>query len=125
MARHFAESGEKVIIINRDSIRKMLFGSESAFGIDEDLVSNVEHATLVFALREGYDVVIDNTNTEWQYVIKSAQVGAAHSADIEIHVIEMPLDIALKRNAMRDRVVPDDVIRKQYKRLNETKDWTL
>lgn len=118
---------DKCIVVNRDKIRELLFGSEDAFGVDEELVTKIEHHTLASAIGAGYDVVSDNTNIRWEFVRKIARVAvnADPAVDVEIILIDTPLEEAITRNNNRERKVPEHVIRNQHAQLETSKDWTL
>ena len=116
-------------VINRDSIRKMLFGSEDAFGVDEELVTEIQNTLLKHYLSKDYDVIVDNTNIEWQHVKALAAIAHQYGADVKITVLDVGLEEALRRNADRatlgGRFVPVSVIENMYERLEKTKGWAL
>jgi predicted kinase len=118
------------VILSRDSIRAKLFGSEGAHGVDEEAVSvdfnkwydsYLDEATK----RDDMTIIIDNTNCDWSRVTLLALRARDFRVPVEIVVIDTSLDEALRRNAARDRVVPEDVIRRMHAQLQETKDWKL
>lgn len=122
-----AETGYE--IVNRDSIREMLFGDAEVFS-DEGLVTAVQDAMIEYHIKSGTSVVVDNTNVEWKYV--TALAGLAYRAGatkVGIQVVDVPLDVALNRNHARGRMggrqVPEHVIKHYYERLQTSKDWTL
>lgn len=125
-ARTIKENSERCIIINRDSIRAMLFGSEDAYGVDEELVTKVEHHTLDQAIRRGYDVVSDNTNISVAFAQTLINLARFANPDIEVEVvfIDTSLEESIRRNNLRERQVPEHVIRTQYTNIQKTKDWT-
>ncbi len=127
IAKEIADSKDKCIIVNRDKIRAMLFGSESDYGVDEDFVTVVENHTLAQAVALGYDVVVDNTHVRWEFVEKVATLVKATdpSYNISIVVVDTPLDVAIARNASRERQVPEHVIVKQNEQLQRTLFWDL
>jgi predicted kinase len=65
-------------------------------------------------------VVVDNTFIEWEHVENVAQIAKGRKAEVVIIDFDIPLDMALVRNANRTRVVPEHVIRRQYERYQET-----
>ena len=120
------ESGMK--IVNRDSIREMLFGDPEVFS-DEKLVTAVQDTLILHHLSEGTDVVVDNTNVEWKYVKAISAIAISSGATVSIQVVDVPLDEALRRNAERGRLggrmVPENVIRHYHDRLQTSKEWTI
>lgn len=121
-----AQAGNPAIV-SRDRIRMAVFGTEDF--IDENLITKIEHAAIAEALRAGRDVISDNTNIEWKYVKPIAAIGRKAGAEVEVKVFDVPLHVALSRNASRafigGRDVPEHVIRKQYDRFQGSKNFTL
>lgn len=118
------------VILSRDNIRAKLFGTAAAHGVDEKAVTDnfnkwydqyLDEATK----RGDMTIIIDNTNCDWGRVLDLAVRAAQFGVKVETVVIDTPLEEALRRNAARDRVVPEDVIRRMHAQLQETKDWTL
>jgi predicted kinase len=106
--------------VNRDKLREMYFGSEEDYGINEDLITRAQNNAIMCALSAGCDVVVDNTFIEWEHVENVAQIAKGRKAEVVIIDFDIPLDMALVRNANRTRVVPEHVIRRQYERYQET-----
>jgi predicted kinase len=97
--------------VNRDLIRKRLYGDEGIIGIDKDV--NAEYyRELGEALALGRPVVSDNVNvikSHRRLTIKAAvDAGFKH---ITIVKLDVPLETCLDRNRKRERVVKEDVIR--------------
>lgn len=124
-----------VASLGRDDIRKRLFGNESSHGVDEERVTKEFMVDFHYYLdtfrrykdRDDIDFVlfIDNTNCDWSRVLDLVEIVKPYDIPVEIVVIDTPLDEALRRNAARDRVVPEHVIHSMYAQLQETKDKTL
>ncbi|MGL5858312.1 MAG: NUDIX domain-containing protein, partial [Angustibacter sp.] len=68
----------------------------------------------VQALQAGRDVIVDNTNLEPDILQDWADLAARHGATLARKDFHVPLEIALARNAARERVVPPDVIIGMY-----------
>lgn len=124
-ARNYRDTNKDVVVVNRDSIRALLFGSEEAYGVNERLVTNVQDVVIDGALSHNYTVVVDNTNIVWDFVLNLQTIGLAHGVQAELFVLRTPLSVALGRNAGRERKVPEHVIRNQWEKLQETIDWEL
>ena len=125
---HASRRENKCVVVNRDKIRELLFGSESDYGVDEELVSVVEKNLLSAALCAGYNVISDNTNINPEYIKQLAYVAnlcGVSNDDISIIVVDVPLPTALERNAGRVRKVPEHVIEHQWNKLQESKDFKL
>lgn len=129
---------QNALVVSRDKIRVMLYGSDHSdyYAVDKDVLRERENAVTIMqdsmiagALKAGKDVIVDNTNTEWKFVKQLAKIGHRHGAEVEVKVFDVPLKLALGRNQMRSfgggRRVADEIIKKQYQRLQDTKDRTL
>lgn len=120
---------ETVLVINRDKIRALCFGSEEAYGVDEDLVTVVANALLDGALKSGRDydtIIIDNTHI-YPAFIEQAIERLPKGTPVEVVMMPLDLPLALAQNDLRKRAggrgVPEKVILAQYNQLNTTKDW--
>jgi predicted kinase len=127
VALEWLEGGWDRARINRDEIRATLFNKE--FNVDERLVTHVESNVFETLLKQGYDVVVDNTNVRWTYVQKFADVARSYGYEVEVQVIDVPLDMAIQRNYLRaangGRLVPVDVIERMHSVLSANKHLTL
>jgi predicted kinase len=115
-------------VVSRDAIRIGQFGVEFDPAIEGE-VSVIEKAMLHAYLKEGYDVVSDNTNIEWKFVKAIAKIGYRYGADVEVKVFDVPLAEAIKRNdkraALGGRFVDHSVIERQYNRFKSNKNSQL
>lgn len=129
---------QNALVVSRDKIRVMLFGSDNAdyYEVDKDTLRERESAVTVMqdsmiagALKAGKDVIVDNTNTEWKFVKQLAKIGHRHGAEVEVKVFDVPLQRAINNNTWRaaqgGRNVSRKVIEKQHSRLQGTKDKVL
>lgn len=128
----WAESQFGFVVVSRDALRVALFGSDGPeyykradLRACEDLITKVEHGAIEAALRAGKNVISDNTYIEWKYVKPIAAIGFKLGIEVEVKVFDVPLATAIERNKMRasfgGRNVPEDVIRKQHERFQQTK----
>lgn len=129
----YAENTGKAIV-SRDALRVAIFGDDGPNYYEhpqvrtrEDAVTIAEHAAIAGALSVGLDVVHDATNLTTRFTQKIANIGYSHGAEVKIKVFDVPLETALERNRKRGlmggRLVPEDVIRKQHGRLQNSKNW--
>lgn len=127
---------QNAVVVSRDDLRVLLFNGDDQDYYHrpdlrdcESLVTKIEHATIREALRAGNDVISDNTGIQWKFVKAIANIGYAENAEVELKVFDVPLLIALERNATRallgGRNVPEEVIKKQYNALKSNKNMTL
>jgi predicted kinase len=113
-AKTWVLAGKNRVRINRDDIRMQLFNKE--FGVDELAVTAVEDAMVAAALKAGNSVVVDDCNIQRKYINRLAAIGHRYGAHVRVVQFDIRLDEALSRNAKRDRVVPENVIRDMFKR---------
>lgn len=111
--------------INRDDIRKQMYGVYHGKPIDPKIVTVVQNASIEAALSSGISVVVDDCNIDTWRVKGFAEIGNKHDADVRIEFYDVPLKLALERNAGRDRVVPEEVIRKMHSQLQGQKNIQL
>lgn len=117
----FAKSLVGYTRVNRDDIRFMLYDGWE--GTDEELVSDIERNTILKLLSAGRNVVVDNTNIEARYVNSYIRLAHQCGAEIKVQTIDIGLEEAIKRNAKRERKVPEHVIRKQHQRMSRPNNW--
>lgn len=104
-ARKFQEQNLGTVIVNRDTIRQQVFGYEAPNGKNgwlEQRVSVIETAMIDAALKNGFDVVIDNVNGRMPVFPPEHSV---HQIWFDTSVEE-----CIRRRSVSDRVVSRDVI---------------
>lgn len=100
--------------VNRDDIRKMVSGEYViADKLERTLVSEVQHATILSALKAGKNVVIDNTNAKMAY-IKEIVSKYHELATFDVKYLHTDIEELLERNRTREKPVPVDVIYRMY-----------
>ena len=132
----WAESQPNALVVSRDRIRAAVFGSadqdyykcdKTVLSQKEDLVTKIQDTSIAEGLRAGMHVIVDNTNVRPKYIKSIVEIGFKAGADIEVKVVDVPIEVALKRNKMRaelgGREVPEKVIREQFTSLRQTLDW--
>lgn len=102
--------------ISSDAVR-------AVFGLSED---DHSHEAAVWSwlrtavdvnLSEGTPVIFDATNLTRKNRKDFVKIGKARGVPIHAVVVDVPLDVALARNAGRDRQVPEHVIKDMRARL--------
>ena len=118
------ESRGKIIRVNRDDLRGMLFGLEDDHSSyyaspniknNEKTVSNISNHIINYCRNFEIPCVVDNTSLKISYINKFIELWGNNP--IIIKVIDTPLEECIRRDKNRDRTVGEDVIRKQYKQL--------
>lgn len=105
---------------NADSIRKELYGTEAEQG-DPQKVFTIFFKRLDEALNRGVDIVIDNTNLNAKQRKPILDRAAkANYKDIQLWLLDVPLDICLERNKARDRTVSEDIVANMFIELSRS-----
>lgn len=96
--------------MNADSIRQELWG-DPGDQRDPDTVFNLFYERLEQAFAEGKDIVIDNTNinTRHRAPILQRAIKAGYQ-DIQLWILDVPLETCLTQNRGRPRAVPDEIV---------------
>ena len=102
-------------IVSTDEIRGNLFGDES-IQVNGSKVFQEAYSMINMHLNHSCNVIFDATNTT-----KKGRDHLLKSVKVPFHpvAILMPMDLAkaTRQNSMRERVVPGDVIQRQYEQL--------
>lgn len=110
------EDPENRVRINRDDIRAALTGSATNHTREKE-VTAIETQLIERNLREGKDVVSDNTNVNTKFLPKTIKLAKSVGASIAHKDFPITVEEAIRRNSKRDRVVPPEVIQRMYKSL--------
>lgn len=110
----------KTVVVNRDKIRELISGYDEANayrwynnpakGALEKDVTMYEDTLIHEALCKGKDVIVDATHLTASYIKRYE----FWNKPIEVKFFHTSLEDALSRNALRNRKVDVDVIRRQY-----------
>ncbi len=107
--------------LSMDAIRKELFGDEGIIGDDKGakLVRETFRQRLEEQLAAGKRVLIDNTNFS-QRTRKPVldRISAAGYTDVQLLILDVPLDECLRRNKGRTRVVNEEFMTMTYRELH-------
>lgn len=117
----------KVVIVNRDKIRELLFGfredqmEEYHTRTDitqlEKLVSKYEDTLIHEALNENKTVIVDATHLDGKYINRFQY----WNVPIELKWFDVDLHEAVDRNSRRTRKVPVEFMQKQFEKYNRLK----
>ena len=107
--------------LSTDAIRAELSGSEGDQSRNREVFPLLD-ARVAAALRAGDSVVVDATNTDPGRMRFWSQLAAATGAELTVLRIDVPLQVALARNAARERVVPEQAIIEMARQLDESWD---
>jgi predicted kinase len=121
-AHQWLKEGERRARVNRDDIRMQFFGKET--GVDENMVTQIEHQQVDSLLKAGYSVVVDDTNIRHAYINAFVKIAAKHGTPVAIKEFDVDLKVAIGRNATRaslgGRNVPVHVIEKMHKSMKSS-----
>lgn len=115
------------MIVNRDSIRKSLFGYTDAdlsshytskmLGRREKIVSYNSHDIIGCAVNNQQNVIIDNTNLSWKY-IKDYLVNWGDDFNVKFTIFPLDEKLSIQRDQQREAMVGKEVIAKQVQQYN-------
>ena len=100
--------------VNKDDIRKEFF-PDYTFK-DEKEVVYMEDAEIIAELREGNNVVVDDTNFAPKHQQRLEKIAKEEDADFEVLLIDTPLEECIKRNRKRASNVPMEAILNMYRK---------
>ncbi|MCW2942256.1 MAG: 5-hydroxyl kinase [Actinomycetia bacterium] len=104
--------------VNRDDLRKMLDDGVHVKGVTEQRVMAVRDAAIVRMLRNGIDVVCDDTNLPQRIARDLARLAKRAGANLKVHdFTHVPLEVCIERDAARDRTVGEEHIRNLHVRF--------
>ena len=111
-SRKFVEEKDFIqdpwIRVNRDDIRRM-FG-EYWIPAREDLVTKIEIEAIYEALKEGYSVVVDDTNLNLKTSNRLKNIAKDFNVKFETKVFDTSLEECLKRDRCREYPVGSKTI---------------
>jgi len=109
-----------LVRVSRDEYRYMWRNSGVVSPYFETLITNRIDQDIKKFLTDGMNVLVDATNLTAKYLnqfVKSFN----ELADIEFIVFDVDMDECIRRDALRQRKVGEEVIRRQYKNFIELK----
>lgn len=114
LARQIAERDGNTVILSSDEIRKELYGAEN---IQEDhaKIFALMHSRTIGALKQGKNVIYDATNITAKSRRGIMQNINRFNIEKEAVVVARPFEDFIKMNNQRERVVPEEAIRRMYK----------
>jgi len=108
--------------INRDDLREM-FDTYHFSRDNEKFVKRVRDLLIREALRDGKDVIVDDTNLSPKNINRITQLADEHrkktgeKVEVTVKEFEISLAEALERDAKREKRVGDRVIRKMHRQF--------
>lgn len=108
------ESEPQRVRINRDDIRHMLFGKYT--GVDEVAVTKMQESLLRAAMKDSYDIVLDNTSLYNKHIKDVLKIARDFYYEVEYKDFEITLEEAVERDSKRERQVGEEVIKMFFTR---------
>lgn len=107
------------IIVSSDEMRAKLYGDENIQGNPQDVFNKV-HSNIINYLNNGISVIYDATNISLKNRLKFFNQLKDLNVIVEHHAIVMSKSIkqCIIDNNNRDRIVPENVIKKQARQFN-------
>jgi predicted kinase len=95
--------------VNKDDMRAML--NNSKFSKDnESYILSLRDEIIISSLVQGKNVVVDDTNLDPKHLIAFESIAGEFLADFEIRFFDTDVQECIKRNALREKPVPEKVI---------------
>ena len=124
-AKEYVALGYKKV--GKDELRHMINGY-SLDNSDENMIHSIQSSIIKTFMKNGKNIVIDNTHCKQSYVndiekLVSVQQlwmnveGIDYEYKVRQIVFDVPLQVCIDRNALRENPVPEEVIRKMFKQL--------
>lgn len=111
-SKKYIQENPDTILVSSDSIREEVFGDVNDQAHNGE-VFNIVHKRVVSAIKNGKDVILDATNLS-----RKRRIGFLKSipkCEVCAVVFAIPFEECCKRNAARERVVPQEAMERMYR----------
>ena len=116
-SNEFVKNNPGWVKLSRDDFRFMLKNAPVLDFRGENLVTNLFFESARRAILNGYNVILDNTFCKRTY-INDAVERLNDLASIEFKIFNTPFEECVRRDALREKKVGEDIVRKMYKDFN-------
>lgn len=118
-AETLMEKHPDALYLSSDKIREELYGDESIQGNPQEVFGNLHHK-MRKALGNNIDVIYDATNLSRKNRKKAVEIAKSANPTTIVHyiIIDTSLDECVRRNANRERKVPENVIVRMSEQFN-------
>lgn len=115
-AKKYQEDNPNTVRVNKDDLRAMLHNSVHSKG-RESFVLNVRDYVVEKALKEGHDVIVDDTNLNPDHQIHLERLAKGLNAEFEVvDFTNVDMEECIKRDKQRQKSVGAGVIRDMYQK---------
>jgi predicted kinase len=105
-----------MVRLNADELRGFYGEGEHDQKVSREAFRHIE-IQLEISLRQGFTVVIDNTNLTVARRAPFLQIARKYNAETIAFLFDVPIETCLERNSKRLRQVPEEVIKDMAARM--------
>lgn len=116
LAKKMVKQDPTYVRVNLDDIRNMLGTSDFN---KEKLVEQIELVSIGYAFNQKYNVIVDDTNLNPKKINKLKAIAKQYNAEVDYKLISTDVEECIRRDALRERPVGEDVIRRFYEKYHE------
>lgn len=116
LAKKMVKQDPTYVRVNLDDIRSMLGTSDFS---KEKLVEQIELTSITYAFNQKYNVIVDDTNLNPKKINKLKVIAKQYNAEVDYKLISTDVEECIRRDALRERPVGEDVIRRFYEKYHE------
>lgn len=116
LAKKMVKQDQTYVRVNLDDIRSMLGTSDFN---KEKLVEQIELISIGYAFNQKYNVIVDDTNLNPKKINKLKVIAKQYNAEVDYKLISTDVEECIRRDALRERPVGEDVIRRFYEKYHE------
>lgn len=116
LAKKMVKQDPTYVRVNLDDIRSMLGTSDFS---KEKLVEQIELTSIAYAFNQKYNVIVDDTNLNPKKINKLKVIAKQYNAEVDYKLISTDVEECIRRDALRERPVGEDVIRRFYEKYHE------
>ncbi|MFC9973571.1 AAA family ATPase [Spirillospora sp. NPDC127200] len=104
--------------VNRDDLRLMIDDGRYIGGVTERRIIAARDAAIIALLDKGVDVISDDTNLKQRVVRDLIALARRAGADVQVvDFTDVPLEVCIERDRLRDRQVGEQTIRDMHARF--------
>jgi predicted kinase len=117
---------DKGRLVGRDHVRQLMNVEGIGTPAQEAEVTRIQEQLIISGLRSGQHVHVDDMNLKADYVRRLVNIAWREGAEWKIiDLTNQDVEVCHVRNVMRDRVVPSEVIDRNYERFIKGKPYPL
>ena len=113
-AEKYVSTHSNTLILSTDSIRFELFNTQYPDRESEKIIKRTIVERAIKAASQNIDVIVDSAVVKNKSILRWYRKLIPYFKEAELVIIDTPLEKCLYQNSIRDRHVPEDVIREMY-----------